>query len=387
LVNLQDIDIIFELRRYEMKSGYYKTNLSKDSMYESFYPTRLQDIKFDKFNKETLELLSAANYILGELNGLSKGINDVNQFIAAYVRKEALYSSQIEGTQATLEDIFSTTESSILNKDIEDVVNYVKAQNYGIKLLEEYPICNRYIRMIHKVLLNNTRGSKLNPGEYRQSQNWIGHSGSTLKNAAYIPPNVLDMNECLADLEKYINEDFDLDDLIKAALIHYQFETIHPFLDGNGRIGRILIILYLISRKKLKYPCLYLSYYLKKNQFEYYERMSIVRKNNDYIQWINFFLKGIIEMAKDSIECILILTTLRNEFKKLIKPSDYWLLEYLETTPIIDAKTTSITLNLDYSKVNRTIIRFVDLGILKITNTSKRNRTYIYEQYLNVLKN
>jgi Fic family protein len=387
LVNLQDIDIIFELRRYEMKSVYYKTNLSKDSMYESFYPTRLQDIKFDKFNKETLELLSAANYILGELNGLSKGINDVNQFIAAYVRKEALYSSQIEGTQATLEDIFSTTESSILNKDIEDVVNYVKAQNYGIKLLEEYPICNRYIRMIHKVLLNNTRGSKLNPGEYRQSQNWIGHSGSTLKNASYIPPNVLDMNECLAYLEKYINEDFDLDDLIKAALIHYQFETIHPFLDGNGRIGRILIILYLISRKKLKYPCLYLSYYLKKNQFEYYERMSIVRKNNDYIQWINFFLKGIIEMAKDSIECILILTTLRNEFKKLIKPSDYWLLEYLETTPIIDAKTTSITLNLDYSKVNRTIIRFVDLGILKITNTSKRNRTYIYEQYLNILKN
>jgi Fic family protein len=387
LVNLQDIDIIFELRRYEMKSVYYKTNLSKDSMYESFYPTRLQDIKFDKFNKETLELLSAANYILGELNGLSKGINDVNQFIAAYVRKEALYSSQIEGTQATLEDIFSTTESSILNKDIEDVVNYVKAQNYGIKLLEEYPICNRYIRMIHKVLLNNTRGSQLNPGEYRQSQNWIGHSGSTLKNASYIPPNVLDMNECLADLEKYINEDFDLDDLIKAALIHYQFETIHPFLDGNGRIGRILIILYLISRKKLKYPCLYLSYYLKKNQFEYYERMSIVRKNNDYIQWINFFLKGIIEMAKDSIECILILTTLRNEFKKLIKPSDYWLLEYLETTPIIDAKTTSITLNLDYSKVNRTIIRFVDLGILKITNTSKRNRTYIYEQYLNILKN
>jgi Fic family protein len=387
LVNLQDIDIIFELRRYEMKSVYYKTNLSKDSMYESFYPTRLQDIKFDKFNKETLELLSAANYILGELNGLSKGINDVNQFIAAYVRKEALYSSQIEGTQATLEDIFSTTESSILNKDIEDVVNYVKAQNYGIKLLEEYPICNRYIRMIHKVLLNNTRGSQLNPGEYRQSQNWIGHSESTLKNASYIPPNVLDMNECLADLEKYINEDFDLDDLIKAALIHYQFETIHPFLDGNGRIGRILIILYLISRKKLKYPCLYLSYYLKKNQFEYYERMSIVRKNNDYIQWINFFLKGIIEMSKDSIECILILTTLRNEFKKLIKPSDYWLLEYLETTPIIDAKTTSITLNLDYSKVNRTIIRFVDLGILKITNTSKRNRTYIYEQYLNILKN
>lgn len=370
-----------------MKSGYYKTNLSKDSMYESFYPTRLQDIKFDKFNKETLELLSAANYILGELNGLTKGINEVNLFIAAYVRKEALYSSQIEGTQATLEDIFSTTESSILNKDIEDVVNYVKAQNYGIKLLEEYPICNRYIRMIHKVLLNNTRGSKLNPGEYRQSQNWIGHSGSTLKNASYIPPNVLDMEECLADLEKYINEDFDLDDLIKAALIHYQFETIHPFLDGNGRIGRILIILYLISRKKLKYPCLYLSYYLKKNQFEYYERMSIVRKNNDYIQWINFFLKGIIEMSKDSIECILILTTLRNKFKKLIKPSDYWLLEYLETTPIIDAKTTSINLKLDYSKVNRTIIRFVDLGILKITNTSKRNRTYIYEQYLNVLKN
>ena len=369
-----------------MKSGIYKSNLSGDAQYMSFYPTDLSDLIFEPFDSHTLNLLSKANYSIGKLNGLSSSIKDMNQFISAYVRKEALYSSQIEGTQATLEDILNIENEANNNLDVEEVVNYVKALNYAIDLLETYPICNRYIRMVHEVLMNGVRGNDKNPGEFRKSQNWIGHAGSTLKNAKYIPPNVEDMNECMSKLEKYINDDSELDDLIKVALIHYQFETIHPFLDGNGRIGRMLIVLYLISKKKLKYPCFYISYFLKRNQYEYYGRISDVRNRNDYVQWIAFFLQGIIEICNESIECIESLFDLREKNKNIIKENDYWLLEYLEFNPIIDSKKTSMKLNMDYSKVNRTINRFTELGILKVTDFSKKRRSYVYYEYVEILK-
>lgn len=369
-----------------MKSGIFKTNFSGEAEYKSFYPTDLKNIKFDNFDNHTMDLLVKANYLLGELNGVSSNIVDMNQFIASYVRKEALFSSQIEGTQATLEDILNAENETSINADVEEVVNYVKAINYAIELLKEYPICNRYIRMVHEVLMSGVRGNEKNPGEFRKSQNWIGHDGSSLKNAKYIPPSVDDMNECMSDLEKYINDESEEDDLIKIALIHYQFETIHPFLDGNGRIGRMLIILYLIYKNKLKYPCLYMSYYLKQNQIEYYQRMSDVRNRSDYLQWIEFFLAGIIEMCSESIECIKKLVELRNYNKKIIKNNDVWLLEYLEVNPIIDAKNTSDILGLDYSKVNRTIIRFVEKGILRVANSSKRKRSYIYDEYVKILK-
>ena len=369
-----------------MKSGQYKNNLSGDLQYKSFYPTDLKDLEFKTFDRHTTDLLTEANFLLGKLNGISTSIFDMNQFIASYVRKEALYSSQIEGTQATLEDILNAENELSLNADVEEVVNYVKALNYAVDLLRTYPICNRYIRMIHEVLMSGVRGQEKNPGQFRSSQNWIGHTGSNLKNAKYIPPSVDDMNECMSELEKYINEESKIDDLIKIALIHYQFETIHPFLDGNGRIGRMLIVLYLISCKKLNYPCLYISYYLKRNQFEYYSRMEDVRNKDDYIQWIEFFLKGIIEICSESIECIQKIMILRDKNKKIIKENDFWLLEYLEINPIIDAKKTSENLNMDYSKVNRTVNRFVELGILKIIDSSKRKRTYSYDEYVEILK-
>ena len=355
--------------------------------YKPFLPSFIND-DIDWKLGELSNLIQEASLWLGKLNSYSDLIPDIDFFIKMYATKEATNSNRIEGTRTTFDDAISPIEQvkPEFRDDWHEVQNYLAAINYSIEKLSELPISIRLIKEAHQRLLSGVRGEHKAPGEVRKTQNWIG--GSSLKDAFFIPPEPNMLPELLTDIEKFLhNEELEIPEIVKAGIVHYQFETIHPFLDGNGRIGRILIILYLISRKKLKYPCLYLSYYLKKNQFEYYERMSIVRKNNDYIQWINFFLKGIIEMSKDSIECILILTTLRNEFKKLIKPSDYWLLEYLETTPIIDAKTTSTILNLDYSKVNRTIIRFVDLGILKITNTSKRNRTYIYEQYLNVLKN
>jgi Fic family protein len=370
-----------------MKSGVYKVNFKGDVLeYKSFYPTPLQDLSFESLGKNTIDLLTKANYQLGKLNGLASNIKDINQFVAAYVRKEALYSSQIEGTQATLEDVLDSSNDENTNADIEDVISYVKGMNYAVELLDELPISSRYMKNVHRVLLNSTRGNDKNPGEFRKSQNWIGPSGSTLKSAKYIPPTVIDMEKCMSDLEKYINDENDIDELIKTALIHYQFETIHPFLDGNGRIGRMLIIIYLISKKKLEYPCLYLSYFLKRNQLEYYDRMSYVRTKDDYIQWINFFLEAIIQMSKESIECINGIIRLREENKKIVEEKDFWLLDYLETYPIIDAKKTSMNLELAYSKVNRTILRLVKLGILIIDDSSKKKRKYVYDRYMKILK-
>ena len=369
-----------------MKSGYYKTNMSGEMSYKSFYPTPLQELNLQYFDHRTIELLTKANYILGKLNGLASNIVDINMFLGSYVRKEALFSSQIEGTQATLEDILDTENENTSNLDIEDVINYVKATNYSLELTKQLPICSRYIREIHKVLLQGVRGEEKNPGEFRRSQNWIGPKGSTLKNAKYIPPTAIDMEECMSALEKYINEDSKVDDLIKIALIHYQFETIHPFLDGNGRVGRVLILSYLISKGKLDYPCLYLSYYLKRNQLEYYDRMSNVRLRDDYIGWIDFFLQGIIEICSESIDCINELTQLRNNNLKLLNDKNNWLLSHLERNPIIDAKSTSLRTGIDYYKVNRTISKYVELGILSVANNSNRRRTYVYEDYVNILK-
>ena len=234
--------------------------------------------------------------------------------------------------------------------------------------------------------MNGVRGEDKNPGEFRKSQNWIGAAGSTLKNARYIPPTVKHMEECMSDLEKYINEDSQIDDLIKAALIHYQFETIHPFLDGNGRVGRLLITSYLIYKGKLDYPCLFLSYYLKRNQLEYYDRMSNVRLRDDYIGWVDFFLNGIIEICQESISCIESLIILRNKNSELLNDKDNWLLTYLEKNPIIDAKSVSNKLGFDYYKVNRIIQKYVKLGILKVVDKSKKRRAYIYEEYISILK-
>ena len=369
-----------------MKSGYYKNNLSGEMEYKSFYPTPLQEIELNPLDNRTIELLSKANYELGKLNGVASNIIDVDMFLGSYVRKEALYSSQIEGTQATLEDILDSSNENSINIDIEEVINYVKTINYSIELIKELPICSRYIKRIHEILIQGSRGNDKSPGEFRHSQNWIGAAGSTLKNAKYIPPSVEDMNECMSDLEKYINDDIQVDDLIKIALIHYQFETIHPFLDGNGRVGRVLILSYLMSKGKLDYPCFNLSYYLKRNQLEYYDRMLNVRLRDDYIGWIDFFLEGIIEICIESIDCINELVRLRNNNLSFLNDKNKWLLTYLERSPILDAKYISDKTGIDYYKVNRTINKYVDLGILKVSNQSKKRRTYIYEKYVNILK-
>ena len=250
------------------RAGKAVQNLSGEFAYSSFYPQPLPPKPNIEIDEEMRELLIDAHKKLALLDGLSDRIPNKDLFISMYVRKEALVSSQIEGTQCTLEDVLNPEIDENANADVSDVVNYVRAINYAIERLNDLPLCNRLIRETHMVLMNSVRGGDKTPGEFRTSQNWIGGAGSTLKNARYIPPNPQDMIECMSDFEKFMNEEDGMDPLIKAALLHYQFETIHPFLDGNGRVGRLLITLYLIGANVVSSPVLYLSCYLKSNRIE-----------------------------------------------------------------------------------------------------------------------
>ena len=256
--------------------------------------------------------LTSATKALATLDTLSSYIPNMNLFVSMYVRKEALLSSQIEGTQATLEDVLDPLIEKNANQNVADVVNYIKAAEFALERMNTLPLCNRLIKETHAVLMSGVRGQEKNPGEFRTSQNWIGAAGSSLKNARYIPPNPEDMTDAMSDLEKYINSDDSLDVLIQAALLHYQFETIHPFLDGNGRVGRLLITLFLMEQGALNSPALYISYYLKKNRIEYYDRMSEVRNKDNYEQWIKFFLNAVKDSADESVDTIKKLSDLHD---------------------------------------------------------------------------
>lgn len=234
------------------RAGSWKTNLSGEAAYKSFVPTPLPPVPTIELTDEIINLLVKASSQLATLESIATRIPNVELFVSMYVRKEALMSSQIEGTQATLEDVLDPLIEANTNRNVADVVNYIKATEFAIHRLKTLPLCNRLIKETHAVLMENVRGQEKNPGEFRYSQNWIGGQGSTLKNARYIPPSPEDMIEAMSDLEKYINSDDEMNPLIRAALIHYQFETIHPFLDGNGRIYRLLITLFLMEKKSFQ---------------------------------------------------------------------------------------------------------------------------------------
>ena len=280
------------------RSGKYVKVYLEDASYYSYRPNALPPYPSLNIDNELLFILTKAYNDISEMNITSELIPNTDLFIASYVRREVLLSSQIEGTQATLEDVLSPEFASDSDEDIKDVVNYVKALNYALERMNVLPISSRLLCETHSILLDNTRGSEKARGEFRKSQNWIGNSKSNINTAVYVPPNVSDMNECMSELEKFINTS-DMVALLKVALVHYQFETIHPFLDGNGRIGRMLITLMLLSYECIKKPILYMSLYLKANQREYYDRLGEVRKNGNYEQWVKFFIKGVSETAVD----------------------------------------------------------------------------------------
>lgn len=376
----------------ENRAGKYRTNLYGEAEYKSFVPNPLPPIPAVEMEEEMVSLLIDANKELATLESIAAQIPDIDLFVSMYVRKEALMSSQIEGTQTTLEDVLDPMIEANTNRNVSDVVNYIKATEYAITRLASFPLCNRLIKEIHAVLMEDVRGQEKNPGEFRHSQNWIGGQGSTLLNARYIPPCPEDMVNAMSDLEKYMNGNDDMDCLIQAALIHYQFETIHPFLDGNGRVGRLLITLFLMEKKMLSTPALYISYFLKNNQVEYYDRMTEVRTKGNYEQWIRFFLTAIKESAVDAIQTIDELTTLRQKNETIISEmgragkNTMLVFRYLESNPIIDIKKTADALEISFNTVSSAVKRLIDANILVQTKNASRNRTFAYAEYLDILK-
>lgn len=374
------------------RAGYWKTNLSGEMAYQSFAPSPLPPMPPIEISEDILEQLIKANSQLAILESVATRIPDVDLFVSMYVRKEALMSSQIEGTQATLEDVLDPLIEDNTNRNVADVVNYIKATEYAIRRLHELPLCNRLLKETHAILMEGVRGQEKNPGEFRCSQNWIGGKGSTLRNAKYIPPSPDDMTEAMSDLEKYINADDRLDGLIRAALIHYQFETIHPFLDGNGRIGRLLITLFLMEKKILTTPALYISYFLKKNRVEYYDRMTEVRSKGNYEQWVKFFLQALAESAKDAIAAIDELTALHDKNVDLVagmgraSKNAMLVFRYLEANPIIEIGKTAEALGITFGTASNVVERLSSAGILEQTTTGRRNRTFAYKDYLAILR-
>ena len=306
-----------------------------------------------------------------KLDTASKLIPNVELFISMYVRKEALISSQIEGTQCTLDDVLDPELDNTANLDVIDVINYVDACSYALERIKKLPLCGRLFREIHEKLLSGVRGQEKNPGEFRRSQNWIGAANCSLLEARYIPPNVEDMNQAMSELEKYMNEGDDYDPLIWIALIHYQFETIHPFLDGNGRVGRMMILLYLMEQ----------------DLFEYYDRISEVRRSGNYEQWVTFFLEAVSAAAKDSLITIEALSKLHEKNLGILpkttrkKDNVRSLFDYIEQYPIIDIKKTASALELSYNTVSNAVNKLVEIGILKETTNASRNRVFAYEEY------
>lgn len=374
------------------RAGYYKSNLSGEMAYLSFVPSPLPPNPPIEMSEDIVNLLIKANSQLAVLERAAMHIPNVDLFVSMYVRKEALMSSQIEGMQATLEDILDPLIETNANRDVADVVNYIKAAEFAVKRLRELPLCNRLIKETHAVLMSGVRGQEKNPGEFRRSQNWIGGQGSTLKNARYIPPSPEDMMDAMFDLEKYMNMDDGLDVLIRAALIHYQFESIHPFPDGNGRVGRLLITLFLMEKKVLTTPALYISYFLKKNRVEYYDRMTEVRNRGNYEQWVKFFLQALWESAKDATDTIDELAALHDKNTALISQmgraakNARLVFGYLEANPIIEIKKTAAALNITFNTVSSAVDRLIDAGILIQTTNANRNRTFAYDAYLGILR-
>ena len=375
------------------RAGTYRKNLSGDYEYRSFVPAPLPPDPPIQYDEPLVRQLVNANKQLNLLDGLVARISSIHLFVSMYVRKEALLSSQIEGTQATLEDVLDPTIDHNANQNVADVINCIKATEFALERRKTLPLCNRLIRETHEVLMEGVRGQEKSPGEFRRSQNWIGGQGSTLKTARYNPPNVEDMNAAMSDLEKFMNADDQLDPIVKAALIHYQFETIHPFLDGNGRVGRLLITLFLMEKKALASPALYISYFLKLNRIEYYDRMTRVRESGDYEQWIQFFLQAVADSAQEAVQAIDTLSALHAESERKMdayrgrtRELMLRMLAYLERNPIIEIKKTAEDMGVAFNTVARAVERLMEQGVLVQSEKSGRSRTFAYEAYLEVLR-
>lgn len=337
---------------------------------------------------EVLNLLSQADRQLGRLDMYSEYIPNIDLFIRMHVLKEATQSSKIEGTETNIEEALLDKEDIVEEKkdDWEEVHNYIAALNYAISNLEKLPFSSRLIRDTHKILLKGVRGKHKLPGEFRTSQNWIG--GASIRDAIFIPPIHNSINEYLSDMEKFVHsEDFFFPDLLKIALVHYQFETIHPFLDGNGRVGRLMITLYLVEKGILKKPILYLSDFFERNRTLYYDNLTKVREKNDIAQWFKFFLVGIIESTKKGISTFDSILKLQKEVETKIQKlgsrsnNATLVLNHLYKHPVIDVQRAKKITNLSLPSVYKLIDDLESLEILKEVTGSKRGKLYLFKKY------
>lgn len=360
----------------------------KHYKYESFLPSRINHSFIIK-DQEIIFMLEKAIRFLGELNAYSKLIPDIDYFIQMHVRSEAVSSSKIEGTKTGMNEVLLSEEDIDPKKrdDWHEVQNYIKAMNWAINNLNKLPVSERLIKKTHKVLLSGVRGEGKMPGKLRKSQNWIG--GATVRTAHFIPPHHEKIPELLSDWEQFWhNKGLDVPILIRVAIGHYQFETIHPFLDGNGRIGRLLITLQLIERGFIKKPVLYLSDYFEKNRQAYYDSLDIVRQKNDLEQWIKFFLEGVIITAKKGKKTFENIIELRESYEaKILKlgrkvSRARKLLLYLFSNPIVSVNKAKEVVGSNYNSTNRLVKDFVKLGILEEITGFSRNRLFKMTDYV-----
>ncbi|MFL9831159.1 Fic family protein [Flavobacterium sp. ST-87] len=357
--------------------------------YKSFQPNTIQkDWILDSM--EVIRLLSKADRQLGRLDMYSEYVN-IDLFIRMHIAKEATQSSKIEGTQTNMEEAFLRKEEIAFEKrdDWEEVQNYINAMNEAVKLLHKLPFSSRLIKQTHKILLQGVRGEHKLPGEYRTSQNWIG--GATISDATFIPPIHTSVNELISDLEIFANDEITpLPDLIKIALIHYQFETIHPFLDGNGRVGRLLITIYLVSKGILKQPILYLSDFFEKNRTLYYDNLMRVRTHNDINQWLKFFLTGIIETAKKGVTTFDGILQLQKNLELKLKSlgnrngDARKIIDYLYTQPIIEVTKVEELLQKSSVTAYKLLADLERLDIIKEISGAQRNKLYVFKDYLDL---
>jgi Fic family protein len=360
--------------------------------YRAFIPAPLPPTPPVQIAGELQRLLSEADRALGRLDGSVQTLPNPDLFVYMYVRKEAVLSSQIEGTQSSLQDLLAA-EAHVLGRDrpqdVDEVINYIRAMKHGLARLAELPVSVRLIREIHAELLHGVRGSRLTPGELRRSQNWIGPGGCTLAEATFVPPPPSEVSPALGALEAFLHREDDIPLLVKIGLAHAQFETIHPFLDGNGRVGRLLITFLLCERGVLHKPVLYLSHYFKRHRQTYYEMLQAVRDAGDFEAWLAFFLRGVAEVSIEAAETARRILELREAHRRVITErmgrgagNGYRVLEWLYERPIASVKDVQQVLGTTFAGANQIVQRLATVGVLRELTGQTRHRLYSYDAYV-----
>jgi Fic family protein len=376
-----------------MRAGRY---IKQPTGYRAFIPARLARTPRIVYDDEMTRRLSDADRALGRLDGVASVLPNPDLFVAMYVRHEAVLSSQIEGTQSTLEDVLQfEVEGGVATdqpKDVEEVVNYISAMNYGLNRLAKLPLSKRLLCEIHRKLLRGVRGADRQPGEFRTTQNWIGPAGCTLEQADFVPPPVHEMNTALDDFEKFLHDRDSLPVLIHCALAHAQFETIHPFLDGNGRVGRLLITLLMCERKILQQPLLYLSYFFKAHRAQYYDRLMAIRNDGNWEAWVKFFLRGVFEVSQGATDTARAILDLREKHRNLIASrfsnsvNGIRLLDYLFQQPTLSVAMAQKHLDCAYVTAANLIEELAKMRIVIETTGRIRSRRFQYQEYLDMFE-